>query len=138
MFYQAMYSSSADACALVDTCMSGEGSSERDSLDVPQGEKKSVLSPLDVVCPRQRNRRTQALMSLIQEEAEENNITPSQLLGYLIHKENYVKDRPLAAVGVQLFHKESVDKEISLDDGLYMLSQYTLGPYQLHKSETGS
>ena len=26
-----------------------------------------------------------------------------------------------------LFHKESVDKEISLDDGLYMLSQYKLG-----------
>ena len=66
-------------------------------------------------------------MSLIQEEAEENNITPSQLLGYLLHKENYVKDRPLAAVGMQLFHKEFVDKEISLDDGLYMLSQYKLG-----------
>ena len=59
-------------------------------------------------------------MSLIQEEAEENNITPSQLLGYLLHKENYAKDRPLAAVGMQL--------EISLDDGLYMLSQYKLGP----------
>ena len=28
---------------------------------------------------------------------------------------------------MQLFHKESVDKEISLDDGLYMLSQYKLG-----------
>ena len=117
----------AEACALVDTSMSGEGSSGRDSLDVPQVEKESLLSPLDVVSPRQRNRRTQALLSLIQEEAEENNITPSQLLGYLLHKENYVKDRPLAAVGMQLFHKESVDKEISLDDGLYMLSQYKLG-----------
>lgn len=124
VFYEAMDSSSAE---LVDTSMSGEGSSDRDSLDVPQGEKESLLSPLDVVSPRQRNRRTQALMSLIQEEAEENNITPSQLLGYLLHKENYVKDRPLAAVGMQLFHKESVDKEISLDEGLYMLSQYKLG-----------
>ena len=28
---------------------------------------------------------------------------------------------------MHLFHKESVDKEISLDDGLYMLSQYKLG-----------
>ena len=28
---------------------------------------------------------------------------------------------------MQLFHKESVDKEISLDDGLYMLSQYKPG-----------
>ena len=38
-----------------------------------------------------------------------------------------MKDRPLAAVGMQLFYKESADKEISLDDGLYMLSQYKLG-----------
>ena len=66
VFYEAMDSSSAQACALVDTSMSGERSSERDSLDAPQGEKESVLSPLDVVSPRQRNRRTQALMSLIQ------------------------------------------------------------------------
>ena len=44
VFYEAMDSSSAEACALVDTSMSGEGSSERDSLDVPQGEKESAIS----------------------------------------------------------------------------------------------
>ena len=58
VFYEAMDSSSAEAGALVDTSMSGEGSSERDSSDVPQSEKESALSPLDVVSPRQRNRRT--------------------------------------------------------------------------------
>ena len=63
-FYEAMDSSSAEACALVDTSISGEGSSGRDSIDVPQGAKECLLSPL-----------------------------------------NYVKDRPLAAVGMQLFHK---------------------------------
>ena len=36
-----MNSSSAEACALVDISMSGEGSSERD--DVPQGEKEISL-----------------------------------------------------------------------------------------------
>ena len=53
--YETMDSSSAEACALVDT---GEGSNDRDtcSLDVRQGEKESLLSPLDVVTPRQRNR----------------------------------------------------------------------------------
>ena len=44
-------------------------------------------------------------MSLLQEDAQEHNITPSQLLGYLLHKKNYVKDRAVAAVGMQLFHK---------------------------------
>ena len=64
----------------VHQSMSDEGSSGRDSLAVLQGKKESLLSPLDVVSPRQRNRRTQALMFLLQEEAQENKITPSQLL----------------------------------------------------------
>ena len=58
VFYEAMDSFSAEACKLVDISMSGEGSKEKDSLDVPQGEKESVLSPLDVVSRRQRTRRT--------------------------------------------------------------------------------
>ena len=97
MFYEAMDNTSKESCASVDTNMSvaGEGSSDRDSLDVLQSEKESLLSLLDVVSPHQRNRRTQALMSLLQEEAQENNITPSHLLG---HKENYVKDRAVARV----------------------------------------
>ena len=41
-------------------------------------------------------------MSLLQEEAQENNITPCQFLGYLLHKENYVKDRAIPTVGIQL------------------------------------
>ena len=81
------------------------------------------LSPLDQLSPRQRSRRTQALMSLLQEEAEENSITTSQLLGYLLHRQNYVKDRALAAVE---FSNIPVGKELSLDEGLYILSQYIL------------
>ena len=64
----------------------------------------------------------------MQEEAEENSITTSQLLGYLLHRENYVKDsRALAAVGMQVFSNIPVGKELSLDEGLYILSQYKLG-----------
>ena len=89
--------------------------------------KTLVLSPLDQLSPRQRSRRTQELMSLLQEEEEENSITTSQLLGYLLHRENYVKDRALAARGMQVFSNKPVGKELSLDEGLYFLSQYKLG-----------
>ena len=65
MFYEGMDSTSAEACASVDTSMSGEGSRDRVSLDVLQDEKESLLSPLDVVSPFQRNRRSRALMSLL-------------------------------------------------------------------------
>ena len=91
--------------------------------------KTMMLSPLDQLSPRQRSRRTQALMSLLQEEANENSITTSQLLGYLLHRDNYVTDRALAAVGMQVFSNKPVGKELelSLDEGLYILSEYKLG-----------
>ena len=50
VFYEAMNCTTKEACAAsVDTSMSGEGSSDRDCLDVLQGEKESLLSPLHVV-----------------------------------------------------------------------------------------
>ena len=78
--------------------------------------KTLVLSPLDQLSPRQRSRRTQALMSLIQEEAEENSITTSQLLGYLLHRELW---QQLAC----RCSATNLGKELSLDEGLYILSQ---------------
>lgn len=58
-------------------------------------------------------------------EAEEQKIT-TQLLGFLLHRENYIHDRAVAAVGLKLFHKETVTRERSLDEGLFMLSNYKL------------
>ena len=137
VFYEAATAASdltsAEECRPTSADTSGEGSSEcgTDCSRVLEGRieevKTLVLSPLDQLSPRQRSRRTQALMSLLQEEAEENSITTSQLLGYLLHRENYVKDRALAAVGMQVFSNIPVGKELSLDEGLYILSQYKLG-----------
>ena len=141
VFYEAAKTvsdlSSAEQCrpTSADTCTSGELSSECDTdcsceLEGRSEEVKTMmLSPLDQLSPRQRSRRTQALMSLLQEEANENSITTSQLLGYLLHRENYVTDRALAAVGMQVFSNKPVGKELelSLDEGLYILSEYKLG-----------
>ena len=137
VFYEAATTASdltsAEECRPTSADTSGEGSSEcgTDCSRVLEGQieevKTLVLSSLDQLSPRQRSRRTQALMSLLQEEAEENSITTSQLLGYLLHRENYVKDRALAAVGMQVFSNKPVGKELSLDEGLYILSQYKLG-----------
>ena len=137
MFYEAATTASdltsAEECRPTSADTSGEGSSEcgTDCSRVLEGQieevKTLVLSPLDQLSPRQRSRRTQTLMSLLQEEAEENSVTTSQLLGYLLNRENYVKDRALAAVGMQVFSNVPVGKELSLDEGLYILSQYKLG-----------
>ena len=54
-------------------------------------------------------------------------ITSTQLLGHMLHRENYIHDRAVAAVGLKLFRKEMVSREISLDEALFILSIYKLG-----------
>ena len=49
------------------------------------------------------------------------------ILYYYYFRKNYVSDRPVGNVGISLFHKESVDKELTLDEALYMLSTYNFG-----------
>ena len=119
VFYEAATTAadltSTKECRPTSADTSGQVSSEcgTDCLKVGLKEMKTlVLSPLDQLSPCQRSRRIQALMSLLQEEAEENSITTSQLLGYLLHRENYVKDRALAAVGMQVFSNKPVGKEL--------------------------
>ena len=45
----------------------------------------------------------------------------------MLHRDNYIHDRAVASVGLKLFHKEMVSREISLDEALFMLSTYKLG-----------
>ena len=44
--------------------------------------------------PSSFQRRTDALFALLKEEAEVHKIT-TQLLGYMLHRENYIHDRAL-------------------------------------------
>ena len=96
--------------------------------EVQFGVALGVNGPLDrdELSPHSHTKRTDALFSLLKEEAEEQKIT-TQLLGFLFHRENYIHDRAVAVVGLKLFHKETITREISLDEGLFMLSSYKLG-----------
>ena len=71
----------------------------------------STIAPLDALSPRHSTRRTDALFALLKEEAEMQKITTTQLLGYMLHRENYIQDRAAAAVGLKLFRKEMVSRE---------------------------
>ena len=71
------------------------GSSD-DGNDVQEEESTSKITPLDELSPRHTKRRTDALFSLLKEEAEEQKITTTQLLGFLLHRENYIHDRAVA------------------------------------------
>ena len=80
------------------------------------------LSPLHEVSQWQARRRTDAILTQLKEEAEKQMITFYQLLGYLLYRVNYTDDKAVAEVGKKLFDQESVDREVTLDEALYMLS----------------
>ena len=87
------------------------------------------LSPLDELSQRHARRRTDAILTHDQskEEAEKQTITVTQFLGYLLYRVNYTHDKAVVKVGKKLFDQESVDREVTLDEALYMLSTYRLG-----------
>eukprot|EP00731_Ephydatia_muelleri_P012099 Em0006g993a len=104
-----------------------EADSEELETSEPGNKRVRLVSPLNELSPRQTRRRTDDLFSALREEAMKQHITTTQLLGYLLHRENYVHDRPVADIGMKLFQQEPVAKELSLDEALYMLSAYKLG-----------
>ena len=88
-----------------------EGDEVEDIKKEQDEASTSTITPLDALSPRHSTRRTDALFALLKEEAEMQKITTTQLLGYMLHRENYIQDRAVAAVGLKLFRKEMVSRE---------------------------
>ena len=47
------------------------------------------ITPLDQLSPRHSRRRTDSILALVREEAEKQQISSIQLLGYLLHRYRY-------------------------------------------------
>ena len=118
---------------VADEPTAAKSSDEHEGDEVEETEKEqdeastSTITPLDALSPRHSKRRTDVLFALLKEEAEMQKITTTQLLGYMLHRENYIHDRAVVSVGLKLFCKEMVSREIRLDEALFMLSTYKLG-----------
>ena len=88
--------------------------------------RSELISLLREVRQWQARWRTDDILTQLKEEAEKQMTTVTQILGYLLYRENYTDDKAVAEVG-KLFDQESVDREVTLDQALYMLSTYRLG-----------
>ena len=73
-----------------------QSSDEHEGDEVEEIEKvqdeasTSTIAPLDALSPRHSKRRTDALFTLLKEEAEVQKIT-TQLLGYMLHREKELR-----------------------------------------------
>ena len=75
--------------ASIEPTVAGSSDDGNEVVGVQDEESTSKITPLDELSPRHTKRITDALFSLLKEEAEEQKITTTQLLGFLLHRENY-------------------------------------------------
>ena len=97
-----------------------------DSLKVKgSGERaaKYEKKPLDADLGKQTRRRRVAEKRLVLKQwADEEKVTVSQLLGYLLYVENRMKERDLAGVGWQIFNGDVPEgkPQMSLEEAIWL------------------
>ena len=97
-----------------------------DSLKVKgSGERaaKYEKKPLDADLGKQTRRRRVAEKRLVLKQwADEEKVTVSQLLGYLLYVENWMKERDLAGVGWQIFNGDVPEgkPQMSLEEAIWL------------------
>ena len=64
----------------------------------------------------------------LQNWATEQGVTVTELLGYFLHLENYLDNRPLAALGWQIFTGEKLSQkpEITVSEAIWLIEKANL------------
>lgn len=84
---------------------------------------KYEKKPLDMDLSKQtRRRRVAEKRAVLKQWAEEEKVTVSQLLGYLLYVENWMKEKNLAGVGWQIFSREVPQgkPQMSLEEAIWL------------------
>ena len=82
------------------------------------------LQPLNhSMAQRSRRRRVAETREMLEQAAMQQGVTVSELLGYLLHLENYMSEKSLAAIGWRIFCGENIFKkpDISLEEAIWMI-----------------
>ena len=89
----------------------------------PTSYKKQPLNkPMN---PRSRRRRVEEKRALIQQWAEDENVSITEFLGYILYVESWNHDKKTSSLGWKLFMGESVvDKPlVSLDEAIWLMER---------------
>ena len=87
----------------------------------PSAYKLQPLNhPMD---QRSRRRRVEETRESLELAATQQGVTVSELLGYLLHLENYMSEKSLAAIGWRIFSGENIFKkpEVSIEEAIWMI-----------------
>ena len=82
------------------------------------------LQPLNhSMAQRSRRRRVAEIRESVEQAAFQQGVTVSELLGYLLHLENFMTEKSLAAVGWRIFCGENLfnKPDISIEEAIWMI-----------------
>ena len=84
---------------------------------------KYQKKPLDMdLSGKTRRRRVAEKREVLKQWAEEERVTVSQLLGYLLYVENWMNEKNLAGLAWQVFNREVPDgkPQMSLEEAIWL------------------
>ena len=103
-----------------------------DSGQPEKYDKKPLDSDLS---GKTRRRRVAAKREILSEWAEEEKVTVSKLLGYLLYVENWMVDKNVAAMGWKLFHGEVAEgkPKLSVEEAIWLREKSGMSEHVLQE-----
>ena len=98
--------------------------------------EKYDKKPLDSdLSGKTRRRRVAAKREILSEWAEEEKVTVSKLLGYLLYVENWMVDKDNAAMGWKLFHGEVAEgkPKLSVEEAIWLREKLGMSEHVLQE-----
>ena len=98
--------------------------------------EKYDKKPLDSdLSGKTRRRRAAAKREILSEWAEEEKVTVSKLLGYLLYVENWMVDKNVAAMGWKLFHGEVAEgkPKLSVEEAIWLREKSGMSEHVLQE-----
>ena len=112
----------SDAMKEIEDEVMKEGESLKEKTNGERAEKYEK-KPLDMDLSKQtRRRRVAEKRVVLKQWADEEKVTVSQLLGYLLYVENWMMEKSLAGVGWQVFSGEVPEgkPQMSLEEAIWL------------------
>lgn len=94
-----------------------EGENWRERFRKPFNDLKNVM----------KMKRTDRIHELLKEEAQNQHLTITQLLGYLMYRENYISNRQFALEMLEISKDKLKVKEVPMDKTIAIVSRAKLG-----------
>ena len=92
-----------------------------------QNNRRKFKKPFSNLKNQMKNRRTDGIFDLIKEEAQKQHLTTTQLLAFLMYRENYFQNRKFALEMLEVSQGKIEITEVPMNKAISIVSRAKLG-----------